>query len=201
MLIVGMAYSSVTVLKPQTHTHGVNCVVCVISQRSCLKKKKVAIKLPYDPAIPLLGLHQRELKTSKACVSQDSRSVERTRFHQLTSGEVKRGIKYGYRLHMGFPHGSDGKSSTCSAIDPGSFPGWGRSPGEENGNPLQYPCLETPWTAEPGGLRSMGSQEPDGLSNGSTTGCTRMKPGNRLSERSRTAKASSGPWHFQKGPE
>ena len=41
-----------------------------------------------------------------------------------------------------FPEGSDGKESTCSAGDPGSIPGSGRSPGEENGNPLQYSCLE-----------------------------------------------------------
>ena len=46
---------------------------------------------------------------------------------------------------MGFPCGSDGKESTCSARDAGalsSIPGSGKSPGEENGNPLQYPCLE-----------------------------------------------------------
>ena len=43
---------------------------------------------------------------------------------------------------MGFPGGSDGKESACSARDPGSIPGSGRSPAEENGNPLQYPCLE-----------------------------------------------------------
>ena len=41
-----------------------------------------------------------------------------------------------------FPGGSVGKSSACSAGDPGSVPGSGRSPGEENGNPLQYSCLE-----------------------------------------------------------
>ena len=34
--------------------------------------------------------------------------------------------------------------SACSAGDPGSIPGLGRSPGEENGNPLQYSCLENP---------------------------------------------------------
>ena len=44
----------------------------------------------------------------------------------------------------------------CNAGDPGSIPGLGRSPGEENGNPLQYSCLETPWMEEPGGLESMG---------------------------------------------
>ena len=45
---------------------------------------------------------------------------------------------------MGFPGGSDGKESACNAGDPGSTPGLGRSPGERNGNPLQYSCLENP---------------------------------------------------------
>ena len=40
--------------------------------------------------------------------------------------------------------GSDGKESTCYAGDLGSIPGWGRSPGEGNGNLLQYSCLEDP---------------------------------------------------------
>ena len=40
--------------------------------------------------------------------------------------------------------GSDGKEPACSAGDPGSIPGLGRSPGEENGNPLQYSSLENP---------------------------------------------------------
>ena len=43
---------------------------------------------------------------------------------------------------MGFPFGSDGKESACKAEDPGSVPGSGRSPGEGNGYPLQYFCLE-----------------------------------------------------------
>ena len=42
----------------------------------------------------------------------------------------------------GFPGGSDGKASACNAGDPGSIPGSEISPGEENGNPLQYSCLE-----------------------------------------------------------
>ena len=45
-------------------------------------------------------------------------------------------------MSIGFPGGSDAKASACSAGDPGSIPGLGRSPGEGNGNPLQYPCLE-----------------------------------------------------------
>ena len=45
---------------------------------------------------------------------------------------------------QGFPGGSDGKESACNAGDLGSIPGLGRSPGEGNGNPLQYSCLESP---------------------------------------------------------
>ena len=39
---------------------------------------------------------------------------------------------------------SDGKASAYNVGDPGSIPGLGRSPGKENGNPLQYSCLENP---------------------------------------------------------
>ena len=43
-----------------------------------------------------------------------------------------------------FPGGSDGKASAYNAGDPGSIPGSRRSPGEGDGNPLQYSCLENP---------------------------------------------------------
>ena len=45
---------------------------------------------------------------------------------------------------LGFPGGSDGKESASNAGKLGSIPGPGRSPGEGNGNPLQYSCLENP---------------------------------------------------------
>ena len=45
---------------------------------------------------------------------------------------------------MEFPVGSDGKESARNAGDPNSIPGLGRSPGEGNGNPFQYSCLENP---------------------------------------------------------
>ena len=41
-------------------------------------------------------------------------------------------------------NGSDGKVSVCNAGDTGSIPGLGRYPGEGNGSPLQYSCLENP---------------------------------------------------------
>ena len=47
-----------------------------------------------------------------------------------------------------FPGGSDGKASVYNAGDLGSIPGSGRSLGEENGNPLQYYCLENPMDRE-----------------------------------------------------
>ena len=49
---------------------------------------------------------------------------------------------------LGLPGGSDGKESACNVGDPGSIPGLGRSPGEGNGNPLQYSCLENPTVRE-----------------------------------------------------
>ena len=45
---------------------------------------------------------------------------------------------------MDLPCSSDGKESACSAGALGSIPRLGRSPGEGNGNPLQYSCLENP---------------------------------------------------------
>ena len=52
---------------------------------------------------------------------------------------VKKNI---YTYIKGFLSGSDGKQSDCNAGNSGSIPGSGRSPGEGNGNPLQYSCLE-----------------------------------------------------------
>ena len=48
--------------------------------------------------------------------------------------------------------------SACNAGDLGSIPESGRSPGEGNGNPVQYSCQKMPWMEKPGGLQSMGSQ-------------------------------------------
>ena len=56
-----------------------------------------------------------------------------------------------------FPGGSDGKVSAYNVGDPASIPGLGRSPGEGNGTPLQYSCLENPMDEGPGRLQSMGS--------------------------------------------
>ena len=47
-----------------------------------------------------------------------------------------------HQASWGFAGGSDGKTSAYNVGDLGSIPGLGRSPGEGNGNPLQYSCLE-----------------------------------------------------------
>ena len=52
--------------------------------------------------------------------------------------------KYADVLSAALPGGLNGKRSACIAGDLGSIPGSGRSPGEGNGNPLQYSCLENP---------------------------------------------------------
>ena len=60
---------------------------------------------------------------------------------------------------MGFPGGSVVKNLPASTGDAGntsSIPGLGRSPGEENSNPLRYYCLEISWTKGSGRLQSMG---------------------------------------------
>ena len=53
---------------------------------------------------------------------------------------------------LGFPGGSEVKASASNAGDPGSVPGLGRSPGEGNGNLLQYSCLEN--SMDRGGWRA-----------------------------------------------
>ena len=61
---------------------------------------------------------------------------------------------------MYFPGGSDGKASAYNTGAPGSIPGLGRSPGEGNGNPLQYSCLKNSME-ESGRLQSMGRKESE----------------------------------------
>ena len=63
-------------------------------------------------------------------------------------------------LSLGFPRGSE----ACNVWDPGSIPASGRYPGEGNGNPVQYSCLENLH-----GLRSLGGCSPWGSKESDTT--------------------------------
>ena len=55
---------------------------------------------------------------------------------------IKKKIFFVFLSFQGFPGSSDGKESPCNVGDLSLIPGMGRSPGEGNGNPLQYSCLE-----------------------------------------------------------
>ena len=100
----------------------------------------------------------------------DGETVETVRLYflgsQITadgdcSHEIKRRLFLGRKVMTnldGFPCSSVGKESACSAGDPGSFPGFGRSPGEGNGNPLSIFAWKISWTEEPGGLQFKGLQ-------------------------------------------
>ena len=59
---------------------------------------------------------------------------------------------------MRFPGSSDGKESACNAEDLGSILGWERSPGEGKATHSSIFAWRIPWTKEPDGLQSMGSQ-------------------------------------------
>ena len=69
-------------------------------------------------------------------------SAEFKKVWMLTKLDCIQGLKWG------FPGGSDGKESACNAGDPGSITRLRRSPGEGNGNPLQYSYLENPMDRE-----------------------------------------------------
>ena len=56
------------------------------------------------------------------------------------------------------PGGSDGKESACNVGDSGSIPELGKSPGEGMGTHASILTWKIPWTEEPGGLQSTGSQ-------------------------------------------
>ena len=78
----------------------------------------------------------------------------------ITSVQQSESVIHMYYFSWGFPGGSEVKVSAWNAGDLGSIPGSGRSPGEGNGNPLQYSCLENPmeggawWTTVHGVAKS-----------------------------------------------
>ena len=74
-------------------------------------------------------------------------------------------MKYSKLFHtcyQGFPGGAVVKNPPANAGDVRSIPGWGRSPGEGNGNPIQYSCLENPHGQRSlAGYSTWGSKESD----------------------------------------
>ena len=70
------------------------------------------------------------------------------RMDQQQGPNVQHREIYSTSGYKDFPNGSDGKACAYNAGDLGSIPESGRSPGEGNGNPLQYSCLENPMDGE-----------------------------------------------------
>ena len=65
-----------------------------------------------------------------------------TASQQLSAVEDEHKCLLGSQLPLNFLRSSDRKESACNAGNPGLIPESGRTPGEGNGNPLQYSCLE-----------------------------------------------------------
>ena len=105
-----------------------------------------------DPHLLCHHLHASE--SSRVCVCLCASPF--TYGDHIVFGCMQIGIGLVKRGH--FPGGSDGKESAYYAGDLGSIPGLGRSLGEGKKNSLQDSCLRIPWTEEPGGLQSIGSQ-------------------------------------------
>ena len=97
--------------------------------------KKLKIELPYDPAIPPLDIYLKGIELP-SCKDIHTHTVKGYNSLIPLFSVSSTGDK--------FPGDSDGKASACNAGDQGSIPGLERSPGEGNGNPLQYSCLENP---------------------------------------------------------
>ena len=91
-----------------------------------------------------------QLRTSdevNACRSPKTINSHKWRYHfKQVPGKCYSDLRC-YTLKLS-PRWLSGKEPTCNAGDLGSIPGLGRSPGEGNGNPLQYPCLENPMDRE-----------------------------------------------------
>ena len=76
----------------------------------------------------------------RLCVADEDWEMRRHLFFLFFAA-----VRSSVRIYaLGFPGGSEVKVSACNGGDLGSIPGLGRSPGEENGNPLQYSCLQNP---------------------------------------------------------
>ena len=90
--------------------------------------------------------------------NDDEGDREKETVETLERPEIYKILK---KREISFVGGSDGKESCCSAGDPSSIPGSGRSPGEGNGNSLQYSCLENPMDRGAAGYSPWGRRESD----------------------------------------
>ena len=147
--------------------------------------KKLKIKLPYDPAIPLQGIYPKKMKIltlKDICTPMLTawrRKCQPTPVFFFGKSHGQRSLvdysswgckesdttkQLSTKLHKGFLGGSDGKESTCNVEDLGSILGLGGSPGGGHGNPPQCSCLENPH-----GQKSLAGYSPWGHKESDTT--------------------------------
>ena len=91
---------------------------------------------------------QREKEIHSKCQVDQWILIKQCENFFMVSASYQLRSKAKFIATKGFPGGSEVKASACNAGDLGSIPGSGRSPGEGNGNPLQYSCLENPMDGE-----------------------------------------------------
>ena len=96
-----------------------------------------------------------------ATISQVYRHCGQRQVCRTSSGCAVVFLGGALELTQDFSGGSDSKASAYNAGDLGSIPGSGRCPGEGNGYPLQYLAWKIPWSEQPDGLQSLGSQRVD----------------------------------------
>ena len=91
------------------------------------------------------GAVQRRGKPGYTDVLQQRADILNSKdYRRLKENHVSQVKEFSAFLHMGFPHSSVSNKSSWNAGDPGLIIGLWRSPGEGNGNPLQYSCLGNP---------------------------------------------------------
>ena len=96
-----------------------------VSHRTLLPDTKAGVSIPQRPQL------------------EENWEADRNKGRAWSGNQARQCVSHPYSLcGWGFPGGADGTESTCNAGDLSLIPGSGRSPGEGNGNPLQYSCLE-----------------------------------------------------------
>ena len=104
------------------------------------KREERGIQEKKVHSIPMLGGNILKRK----CLRRKKLPGKLVTCVDLTTNPISLSINIEHLGVKDFPGGSGGKGSAYNTGDPGSLPGSGRSPGEGNGNPLQYSCLENP---------------------------------------------------------
>ena len=117
------------------------CFLLLIRKKSF--EKKISMQSPNKAMFKDLGLEISQAKNSAQCYMA-----------AWMGGEFEEEC---------LPGGSVGREYTCNARGVGSIPGLGRSPGGGNGDHSTILAWEIPWTEEPGGLQSIGSQRDIGV--------------------------------------